>query len=196
MSEQLMIPVLPLRDAVLFPGIALPIGAGRPSTLRAIEAALRAPEPLVLAVAQRQNVDDVTPEGLYSVGTIARLGQVQRSLSGMQLVLHGERRGVALRYQERDGYYIATAITAADQNPADPGNAAFVALFRETRERSIELAKRAGRLGQERIAAAHRCNRIRIRAGQIGKKRAEIIEGKASGHEGSPVSGKAGALSL
>ncbi|MDQ1349311.1 MAG: Endopeptidase La, partial [Acidobacteriota bacterium] len=144
MSEQLMIPVLPLRDAVLFPGIALPIGAGRPSTLRAIEAALRAPEPLVLAVAQRQNVDDVTPEGLYSVGTIARLGQVQRSLSGMQLVLHGERRGVALRYQERDGYYIATAITAADQNPADPGNAAFVALFREARERSIELAKRAG----------------------------------------------------
>ena len=144
MTEQLMIPVLPLRDAVLFPGIALPIGAGRPSTLRAIEAALRAPEPLVLAVAQRQNVDDVTPEGLYSVGTIARLGQVQRSLSGMQLVLHGERRGVALRYQERDGFYVATTITAADQNPTDPGNAAFVALFREARERSIELAKRAG----------------------------------------------------
>ncbi len=144
MTDQLMIPVLPLRDAVLFPGIALPIGAGRPSTLRAIEAALRAPEPLVLAVAQRQNVDDVSPEGLYSVGTIARLGQVQRSLSGMQLVLHGERRGVALRYQERDGYYVATAITAADQNPTDPSNAAFVALFREARERAIELAKRAG----------------------------------------------------
>ncbi len=144
MSEQLIIPVLPLRDAVLFPSIALPIGAGRPSTLRAIEAALRAPEPLVLAVAQRQNVDDVTSEGLYSVGTIARLGQVQRSLSGMQLVLHGERRGVALRYQERDGYFVATTLTAADQTPADPGDAAFVALFRETRERSIELAKRAG----------------------------------------------------
>ncbi len=157
MNEQLMIPVLPLRDAVLFPGIALPIGAGRPSTLRAIEAALRAPEPLVLAVAQRQNVDDVSPEGLYSVGTIARLGQVQRSLSGMQLVLHGERRGVALRYQERDGYYVATTITATDQNPTDPGNAAFVALFREARERSIELAKRAGlpeELVQQVIAIA------------------------------------------
>jgi ATP-dependent Lon protease len=144
MTEQLMIPVLPLRDAVLFPGIALPIGAGRASTLRAIEAALRNPDPLVLAVAQRQNVDDVTSEGLYSVGTIARLGQVQRSLSGMQLVLHGERRGVALRYQERDGYFVATTLTAADQNPADPTNAAFVALFREARERAIELAKRAG----------------------------------------------------
>ncbi|MGE0639014.1 MAG: endopeptidase La [Thermoanaerobaculia bacterium] len=144
MSDQLLLPVLPLRDAVLFPGIALPIGAGRAGTLRAIETALRAPEPLVLAVSQRQNVDDVTAEGLYSVGTIARLGQVQRSLSGMQLVLHGERRGIALRYQERDGYLVATTLGANDQNPTDPKNAAFVALFREARERSIELAKRAG----------------------------------------------------
>ena len=144
MSDQLLLPVLPLRDAVLFPGIALPIGAGRAGTLRAIESALKNPDPLVLAVSQRQNVDDVSSEGLYSVGTIARLGQVQRSLSGMQLVLHGERRGIALRYQERDGYFVATTLGAADQNPTDPKNAAFVALFREARERSIELAKRAG----------------------------------------------------
>lgn len=144
MSDQLYLPVLPLRDAVLFPGIALPIGAGRAGTLRAIETALKNPEPLVLAVAQRQNVDDVSSDGLYNVGTIARLGQVQRSLSGMQLVLHGERRGIALRFQERDGYLMATTLEAADQNPPDPKNAAFVALFREARERAIELAKRAG----------------------------------------------------
>jgi len=89
-------------------------------------------------------VDDVAAEGLYSVGTIARLGQVQRSLSGMQLVLHGERRGIALRYQERDGYMVATVLEAADQTPAEPKDPAFVALFREARERAIELAKRAG----------------------------------------------------
>jgi ATP-dependent Lon protease len=144
MTDQLILPVLPLRDAVLFPGIALPIGAGRAGTLRAIEAALKNPDPLVLAVAQRQNVDDVSSDGLYSVGTIARLGQVQRSLSGMQLVLHGERRGIALRYQERDGYMIATTLEAADQTPSEPKDPAFVALFREARERAIELAKRAG----------------------------------------------------
>ena len=78
MVEQHQLPVLPLREAVLFPGIAMPIGAGRPGTLRAIEAALRAPEPIVLTLAQRQNVDEVTPDGLHTVGTIARLGQVTR----------------------------------------------------------------------------------------------------------------------
>ncbi len=144
MSEQLHLPVLPLRDAVLFPGLAMPIGAGRPSTLKAIESALRAPEPLVLALSQRKNVDRVDPDGLYHLGTIARLGQVQRSLSGMQLVLHGERRGVAVRIEERAGFLLATTLPAADEEVLDPKDPAFVALFREARERSVELAKRAG----------------------------------------------------
>jgi len=41
MSERLTLPVLPLREVVLFPGVSIPIGAGRPATLRAIEAALK-----------------------------------------------------------------------------------------------------------------------------------------------------------
>jgi len=144
MTGQLQIPVLPLREAVLFPGIAMPIGAGRAGTLRAIDAALREPEPLILTLTQRQNVDDVTPEGLYTVGTIARIGQVHRSLSGMQLVLHGERRAIAIRLNEKDGHLVATAVPASELDPSDPENPAFVALVREARERALELAKKAG----------------------------------------------------
>ena len=155
MVEQHQLPVLPLREAVLFPGIAMPIGAGRPGTLRAIEAALRAPEPIVLTLAQRQNVDEVSADGLYTVGTVARIGQVSRSLSGMQLVLHGERRAVAIRIQEREGHLVATLLEAQDISPTDPNDAAFVGLLREARERALELAKRAGlpeELAQEVLA--------------------------------------------
>ena len=53
MAERLTLPVLPLREVVLFPGVTAPIGAGRPATLRAIEAALATPERLVFAVSQR-----------------------------------------------------------------------------------------------------------------------------------------------
>ena len=95
MSERLTLPVLPLREVVLFPGVTAPIGAGRPATLRAIESALSQPDRLVFAVSQRQNVESVTPDVLYTIGTIARIGQLQRGLSGMQLLLHGERRGSA-----------------------------------------------------------------------------------------------------
>jgi ATP-dependent Lon protease len=157
MSEQLHLPVLPLREAVLFPGIAMPIGAGRPGTLRAIESALREQEPLVLALTQRQNVDEVSAEGLYTVGTIARLGQVHRSLSGMQLVLHGERRAIALRLTEREGHLVATAVPASEIPPSDPHDPAFVALDREARDRALELAKSAGlpeELAQQALALA------------------------------------------
>ncbi len=44
MSERLSLPVLPLRDVVLFPGVTAPIGAGRPMTIKAIEAALASPD--------------------------------------------------------------------------------------------------------------------------------------------------------
>ena len=104
MAERLTLPVLPLREVVLFPGVTAPIGAGRPATLRAIEAALSQPERLVFAVSQRQNVESVTPEVLYTIGTIARIGQLQRGLAGMQLLLHGERRGIAMHYTDKDGY--------------------------------------------------------------------------------------------
>src|SRR4029450_10870013 len=93
MSERLTLPVLPLREVVLFPGVTAPIGAGRPATLRAIEAALKTPERLVFAVSQRQNVDNVTPEALYTVGTVARIGQMQRGLSGAQLLVARQGRG-------------------------------------------------------------------------------------------------------
>src|SRR5881392_1182316 len=100
MSERLTLPVLPLREVVLFPGVTAPIGAGRPATLRAIEAALAGSDRLVFAVSQRQNVESVTSDALYTIGTIARIGQLQRGLSGMQLLLNGERRGIAIHYSE------------------------------------------------------------------------------------------------
>ena len=72
-SERLVLPVLPLREVVLFPGVTAPIGAGRPGTLRAIEAALSTPDRLIFAVSQRENVEQVTGETLYTIGTIARI---------------------------------------------------------------------------------------------------------------------------
>src|SRR5512136_3443630 len=104
MSERMTLPVLPLREVVLFPGVTAPIGAGRPGTLRAVEAALATPERLVFAVSQRENTEAVKPELLYTIGTIARIGQMQRGLAGMQLLLHGERRGIAMHYTDKEGY--------------------------------------------------------------------------------------------
>src|SRR5213595_898864 len=144
MSDRMSLPVLPLRDAVLFPGVATPIGAGRPATLRAIEAALKRPDRAVFAVAQKENVDQVTPAVLYSTGTIARISQVQRNLGGVQLILHGEARGTSVHYSERNGYLEATVRETEDLPPLNAKDAAFVALHREVRERAAELGQKSG----------------------------------------------------
>ncbi len=143
MAERLTLPVLPLREVVLFPGVTAPIGAGRPATLRAIEAAL-AGDRLVFAVSQRQNVESVTSEALYTIGTIARIGQLQRGLSGMQLLLNGEQRGIAIHYTERDGYLQAIVREAEEMQPLNPQDPAFVALHREARARAAELGQKSG----------------------------------------------------
>src|SRR5215218_8091454 len=143
MAERLTLPVLPLREVVLFPGVTAPIGAGRPATLRAIEAAL-AGDRLVFAVSQRQNVESVTSDALYTIGTIARIGQLQRGLSGMQLLLNGEQRGIAIHYSERDGYLQAIVREAEEMLPLKAEDPAFVALHREARVRAAELGQKSG----------------------------------------------------
>src|SRR5438132_14408426 len=104
MSEKLSLPVLPLRDMVLFPGVTAPVGAGRSATLQAIEAALKSPSRRIFAVMQRENVDLVSPAGLHQFGTIARIGQVQRGLGGVQLSLHGDVRATAAHYRDAGGH--------------------------------------------------------------------------------------------
>jgi len=144
MAERMTLPVLPLREVVLLPGVTAPIGAGRPATLRAIEAALATPERLVFAVSQRQNVESVNPEVLYTIGTIAKIGQLQRGLSGMQLLLHGEQRGIAIHYTEKEGYLQAVVREAEEMSPINADDPAFVALHREARTRAAELGQKSG----------------------------------------------------
>ncbi|MBA2707715.1 MAG: endopeptidase La [Gemmatimonadaceae bacterium] len=143
MGQRQTIPVLPLRGTVIFPGLTAPIAAGRPGTLRAIEAALKG-DRLVFAVAQRDNTDEPSPEILYSMGVIARIGQIQRQLGGVQLLLQGEQRATALQYSTSEGYLTAVIVPAEEMSPVDDKDPAFTALQKETRERAAELGERRG----------------------------------------------------
>ncbi|MEA3247386.1 MAG: endopeptidase La [Gemmatimonadota bacterium] len=143
MGTRLTLPVLPLRGTVMFPGLAAPIAAGRPGTLRAIEAALKG-DRAVFAVAQRDNAEEPAPEILYSMGVIARIGQVNRGLGGVQLLLQGEERATALQFTENDGYLSAVVMKADDMLPLDDKDPAFEALHKEIRERAAELGEKRG----------------------------------------------------
>jgi len=128
---------------VIFPGLTAPIAAGRPGTLRAIEAALKS-DRLVFAVAQRDNTDEPTPDILYSMGVIARIGQIQRGLGGVQLLLQGEQRATALQYSTSEGYLNAVVMPVDEMTPLNDHDPAFEGLHKEIRERAAELGERRG----------------------------------------------------
>ncbi len=145
------LPIMPIRTGVLFPGVNLPVTVGRDSTLHAVEAALREPEHRVFVVAQRDTADEVIPEGLYTVGTVAKISALQRGKGGLRLVLEGIERGIALRIVEQQGFLLGTVTTAAELPPIDDKDAAFVALHRELRERAVELGNKRG-LDEQMVA--------------------------------------------
>ena len=144
MSERLTLPVLPLRETVIFPGVAVPISAGRPGTVEAIQKALEGNREM-FAVCQRENVDEVRPEVLHQVGTIVRLVQVQRTRGGVQLLIQGQSRALALSYAPAGQAMLEAVVRPlVEQQPLDDKDEAFVALDRELRERATELGRRRG----------------------------------------------------
>ena len=144
MSERYTLPVLPLRDTVVYPGVAVPISAGRPGTVEAVQEALDGDRRL-FAVAQKENAADPVPDVLYTVGTVVRIIQTHRVRGGVQLLVQGEERAQAVSYEaEGEGMLRAVLLEMerqVSQNPEDP---VFQALNHELRERATELGTRRG----------------------------------------------------
>jgi ATP-dependent Lon protease len=144
MSKRITLPVLPMRETVVFPGVALPISAGRPGTLEAIEEAL-AGDRRLFAVCQRENTDEVTPDRLYELGVVIRIVQVQRGQGGLQLLIQGEQRAKPLSYEKAGTQMLHADVWLVDEEEAElKDDAALIALDRELRERAAELGRRRG----------------------------------------------------
>ncbi|HSM35030.1 MAG TPA: endopeptidase La [Longimicrobiales bacterium] len=144
MAERVTLPVVPLRDTVVFPGVAVPISAGRPGTVEAIRKVLDG-ERRLFAVCQKENIDDPRPELLHEMGVIVRIVQAQKIRGGLQLILHGEERGVALEYRPSGDRMLEAVVLPVEQEvPLDESDAAFQALDKELRERAAELGRRRG----------------------------------------------------
>jgi ATP-dependent Lon protease len=144
MGDRVRLPVLPLRETVVFPGVAVPISAGRPGTVEAIQTALDG-DRRMFAVCQRDNEDDATPEVLYDFGVIIRVVQSQRVRGGLQLLIQGEQRAEAIEVSRTGEMALEAVVRVVEEQPVwNPQDPAYKALDRELRDRSVELGRRRG----------------------------------------------------
>lgn len=115
------LPVLPLRDVVVYPHMVIPLFVGRQKSIKALEAAMLENKRIVL-VAQRKSVDDdPTPEALFEFGTISSLLQLLKLPDGtVKVLVEGEQRAKITRFSEpNDHEYIgATLETVEETNTA------------------------------------------------------------------------------
>ncbi|MEX0879173.1 MAG: endopeptidase La [Thermoanaerobaculia bacterium] len=114
------LPLVPLRDMVVFPHMMQPFVVGRESSIRALEAALTSPVKRLFLAAQRDpQLDEPKPEDIYDVGVIATVAQSLKLPNGhIKVMVEGVRRGRIMAF-ERRGEYLTVAVDAVPVKPAD-----------------------------------------------------------------------------
>jgi ATP-dependent Lon protease len=144
LEERARLPVLPLRGTVVFPSVAAPIAAGREKTLAAIEHALQGSKRLIAVSQLDAETEEPSAEGLYRIGTICRIAQMQRVPGGIQLVVQGTGRGAVLEFTERGEFLEAVVRRVQDMPPLDDNDPAYAALHKEVHERAAQLSRLRG----------------------------------------------------
>ena len=104
------LPVLPLRDIVVFPHMIVPLFVGRDKSVRALEAVMREDKQILLTAQKNAAVEDPTAEDLYSVGTVSTVLQLLKLPDGtVKVLVEGNRRARITDFKPNDEFFEASA---------------------------------------------------------------------------------------
>jgi ATP-dependent Lon protease len=111
--ETKKLPMMPIRDVVIFPYMMTPFVVGRESSVHALEEALAGDKKIFLATQHDASIDEPKPNEIYQVGTIVNIVQSLKLPDGnIKVLVEGLERGKILQVVDTDGYFEATVRTA------------------------------------------------------------------------------------
>jgi ATP-dependent Lon protease len=151
-----VLPILALRNTVLFPGVVLPITVGRDSSLELVRDAYNN-DRLIGVVAQKSSeIETPTPEDLYEVGTVAEILKLIKMPDGSKsIVIQGQRRFRTTDFVQTEPYFTAH-VESIDEEPED-SDIELQARIRSIKELAIQIVNLAPNLPSE---AAHAIENI------------------------------------
>ncbi len=138
------LPLLPVRDIVVFPYMVLPLFVGRDMSIKAIEAALAGNRMIFLATQKALDVENPTPEDIHAVGTV---GIVMRMLKlpdeRIKILVQGVAKGKVEQYIQTDPYYSVRITKIVEAKPSGPSLEAEAVMrsVKEQIERIVSLGK-------------------------------------------------------
>src|SRR5260370_29908469 len=130
------LPIVPLRDVVVFPHMMMPIVIGRASSIRALEHALAKDKRVFLAAQHDASVDDPTPDAVCTMGCVANVAQSLKLPDGnIKVLVEGIDRARAIEWKEDKGFYrVVVKVLPNEKDPSgdvDGTMSRVVALFEQ-----------------------------------------------------------------
>lgn len=144
-----VMPVLPLRNMVLYPQVVMPVSVGRKKSLKLIREVYNNSGELFVTTQRDARVEEPTLNDLYPIGTIARIIRILEMPDGSTtVILQGKQRAKILQVNALDPYMMASVDLLTESFPKDDDRV-FVALLEAIKELAVKIIKNSGSMPEE-----------------------------------------------
>jgi ATP-dependent Lon protease len=118
-TEHTQLPLLPLRDVVVFPHMVIPLFVGRPKSIKALEAAMEQGKSIMLAAQKAAAKDEPSAQDIYEIGCVANILQMLKLPDGtVKVLVEGAQRARIHEIVELDTHFVAD-LTPVESEPGD-----------------------------------------------------------------------------
>ncbi|AIS16260.1 endopeptidase La [Pseudomonas rhizosphaerae] len=143
MKTTIELPLLPLRDVVVYPHMVIPLFVGREKSIEALEAAMSGEKQILLLAQKNPADDDPGEDALYRVGTVATVLQLLKLPDGtVKVLVEGEQRGSVEQFLEIDGHVRAEVQLIDETDAPDRESEVFVRTLLGQFEQYVQLGKK------------------------------------------------------
>ena len=143
------LPILPLRNTVLFPGVVIPITAGRDKSIRLINDANKGNKVIGVVSQKDENIEDPIAKDIYNKGTVARILKVLKMPDGnTTIIIQGKRRFEIDQVISEEPYITATVKDIEEATPAKD-NQEFVAIIDSIKDLALQIIKESPNIPTE-----------------------------------------------
>ena len=146
------LPLLPVRDVVIFTNMILPLFVGRDASVAAVEAALKNDRLILIATQKDQSIDEPAPEDLYDLGTVAMIMRMVKLPDGrLKVLIQGLAKAKVTEYLERDPMYVVRVERSPEYETPEV-TVEVEALMRNVREQAEKILSLKGILSSDVVA--------------------------------------------
>ena len=138
-----VLPLLPLRDIIVFPHMVVPLFVGREKSISALEEAMNNDKEILLAAQKLAKTNDPTPEDIFEMGTVGTIIQLLRLPDGtVKVLVEGKRRARIDRFIPNDGFFLCELTMIEEESAASVEIEALMRSVQSTFESYVKLNKR------------------------------------------------------